>query len=369
MSNAFTNFLSNKGYGPILKDYQHASRLYVDSTYARAPKVGFLYFVQLNINRAAVKDTTWGERDIFDVGLLVKKTDLPKFTIETETMNQYNRKTVVQKKLSYNPISIDLHDDNSDITHNLWVNYYKNYYADSNLPSRAFEDTKFGTTDYNYGRYDNGLTVPFFDSIDLYVLHQGQFTQYTLLNPKVKDWQHDSVSQDSGNKILQNKFSIEYESVIYQTGTIRPGEEPASWAAVYYDTDPSPLLVGGNEANSPTYARGKSTFDKPGKASVFGPAKSQTSNPLVDIATILAKNYLNKQGLSRMGATGYNIAGSVMGALGGGAGKYAEPASTQNQPGVFNLPGGIGINIFKGFNTSVDGSTHANPASIIFPKR
>ena len=127
MSNdAFNNFLTGKGYGPIMKDYQHASKLYVDTTYARAPKMGFLYFVELDINRAAVRDENWAHQDWIDVGLLAKKADLPKFVIANEVMNQYNRKTQVATKLSYDNISIEFHDDNSDITHNLWTNYYLN---------------------------------------------------------------------------------------------------------------------------------------------------------------------------------------------------------------------------------------------------
>ena len=50
MSNPFTNFLGGVGAGIFgnsaqMKDYNHASRLYVADTYARAPKLGFLYFV------------------------------------------------------------------------------------------------------------------------------------------------------------------------------------------------------------------------------------------------------------------------------------------------------------------------------------
>jgi hypothetical protein len=42
MSNAFTNFLGGIGSGlldsgPVMKDYQHADRLYVWESYARAP--------------------------------------------------------------------------------------------------------------------------------------------------------------------------------------------------------------------------------------------------------------------------------------------------------------------------------------------
>ena len=122
-----------------MKDYEHASKLYVDSYYARAPKLGFLYFVEMDINRAAVSDESWATNDWFDVGLLAKKADLPKFTIANETVNQYNRKTVVQTKLTYTPISIELHDDNSDITQKLWVNYYKSYYKDSSTDPVAFK--------------------------------------------------------------------------------------------------------------------------------------------------------------------------------------------------------------------------------------
>lgn len=371
MSNyAFNNFLSNKGYGPIMKDYQHASKLYVDSSYAKAPKFGFLYFVELNINRAAVSDDAWALTDRLDVGLLAKKTDLPKFSIANETINQYNRKTVVQTKLTYNPISIELHDDNSDITHNLWVNYYKNYFNDGNQDAIAFNDTKYGRNDYTYGRYDNGITVPFLTSINIYVLHQQRFTQYTLVNPKITDWQHDSISQSESNKVLQNKFTIAYESVVYRTGNIIANQQPDKWASYYYDKESSPNTVAGNKSNDIIYgANGTGAFDKPGKERIFGSTRPQSPSMLQQLGTILAKNYINQNGLSRQKSVGYNIAGSVMGQLGSGPGKYASPPDTQDQPGVFTLPGGVGINIFKGLNTTVDGKIRANPAAILFPPK
>ncbi len=390
-NNAFNNFLSGKGYGPIMKDYQHASRVYVDSYYARAPKVGFLYFVELEINPDAVTPygEGWTTLDMYDVGLLAKKADLPKFKIKTEMVNQYNRKTQVQTQLTYDPISIEFHDDNSDITHNLWVNYYKHYFNDSN-PDTNFGDTKYETTDFKYGIYNHNGSIPFFNAIRLYVLHQGLFTQYTLVNPKISDWQHDSLDQTQGNKIMQNKMSIVYESVIYQTGEIIKDVSPHGWAARYYDFDPSPLTVGGIGANEVNYdPRGTSAFDKQGKNSVFGtpPVRNsngfdkrgnsraygtirpQTPNMLQQLGLILAKNYVNHEGLTRQKSLTYNIAGSVMGQIGSGPGKYASPPSTENQPGVFTLPGGVGINIFKGFNTSVDGSVRVNPAAILFPPR
>lgn len=359
---------------PIMKDYRHAAKLYLPDSYALVPKFGFIYYVVFNINSGAVLNQEWSNRDQKDVGLLAKQIDLPKFKIATETLNQYNRKTVVQTKLNYDPITIQFHDDNAGVTHNLWVNYFKHYYADSNQDSVAFTDTKFSQKSYAYGRYYDNERGNFFDSIDIFVLHRGEFTQFTLINPKVTDWQHDQLNQSEGGKILSNKMTVAFETVRYQAGTVSKSSNPPGWSDLYYDNEESPNKIGGKDFDVVfgSANRGVSGFDQPGPARVYGKVGGPYSsgNPLVDIAMILAKNYVNQKGLSRQGPVGYNIAGGVLGALGSaGAGKYAEPPPSQNQPGILSLPGGVGINIFKGVNTSVDGSVRVNPAAVILPPR
>ena len=123
MGNSFSNYLTLTK-PTILKDYQHASRLYVDNDYGYAPKVGFLYYVVFNMNSEAIPNGEWKEKIIRDLGLLVKKIDLPKFTVANETLNQYNRKTVVATKITYSPVNVEFHDDNLDIINKLWMNYY-----------------------------------------------------------------------------------------------------------------------------------------------------------------------------------------------------------------------------------------------------
>ena len=78
MSNAFTGFLKDvgngifEGDGANLRDYQHASRLYVNNNYARMPKVGFLYYVVFNPSEGSFLKRLLGKRNKDDVGLLVK---------------------------------------------------------------------------------------------------------------------------------------------------------------------------------------------------------------------------------------------------------------------------------------------------------
>jgi hypothetical protein len=367
-----------------MKDFQHANRLYVKDGFARAPKVGFLYFVRFNINKHAIIDKTWNEKNINVVGLLAKKVDLPKFTIATETLNQYNRKTIVQKSISYGPINIDLHDDNSDITHSLWENYYKHYYVDGFQTAAAYGNTKYGNKDYNYGRYDSSYDqgviasqtksqVPenFFESIDIYVLHQKNFTKYTLVNPKIKDWKHDSVDQTLGNKVLQNSMSVEYESVFYKKGQLKKGGDDYM-IEEYLDQTPSPHTIG-NDGDE--YRRSTTTFDNPLQAQTYGVINRPGEYSLLaQLGTTVLKNYINQNGLTRQTATAYNIAGSALtAALSSGPGKYGAAGPANNyaetpgtQPGVFNLFGGVKIDLFKGFNTSVDGTIRANPIALLF---
>ena len=367
----------------VLRDYQHASRLYVDDNYAFTPKVAFLYYVVFNLNRDAITDETWKNTVSMDVGQLVKKIDLPKFNIATETVNQYNRKTVVQTKLTYNPISVDFHDDNIDTINKLWINYYKHYFADSNYGTAAgnqsrngipaaFSDTKYGSTDYQYGVYDSSIKNSFLTSVDIFSLHQQQFTKITLINPKITEWSHDSLNQADGNRTLQNRMQIAFENVLYDYGTIIPETNPPGFTAVYYDKTPSPLTIGANLINNTTYIKKETGFDKPGAQRVFGKVGGSynSGNPLLNIGKALIKNYVNTNGIVRTKTGTYNIASGALGAATASSpGKYASPPSPDTATGVFTLPGGVGINIFKAFNTSVDGKIRANPAAILFPPR
>lgn len=410
----FNAFLS-KHSKEIFGDYTHASKTFIDNGYAKTPKVGFLFYVVFNINPEAVIDKTWLEKGRKDIGVLVKKADLPRFNITAETLNQYNRRTLVNTKLTYNPVSFEFHDDNSGISNNLWINYFKYYVADSNygvaknysvsLPEE-YRNNKFGTKDTAYGLYDSEIAygavsefnlardVAFFRSIDIYVLHlQKEFTKFTLVNPKITEWAHDQVSYSEGNKILQNKMTVAYETVFYQEGYIEQGIQPEGWTPVYYDNTPSPLAVGGNSQNAligktsreeprpanaatrrPTYNLGntRSAFDQPLKQPRIGvAAKKPEPNLVLGIGEALAKNYLNKKGLGKLGPIGYNIAQGVLGGVQGlqnPSGKYSSPPSQDTQPGIVNLPGGVGVNLFKGLNTSVDGKIRANPAAVIFKK-
>ena len=252
----------------VMRDYQHASRLYIGGgEYTRMPKNSWIYYVVFNINTAAVINTAWlGQNQHNEVGVLVKNVELPKFQIATEVVNQYNRKTLIQKNIAYQSVSFSLHDDNSNIVHNMWLNYFKYYYNDSNLggtgplgtardnPTGAYSNNKYSPSTSLYSSTDYGLNSgrvkdPFFRSITIYQLSKQVFTSYQLVNPLVKNWEHDKLDQTQGNKLAESKMNVDYETVFYGSGQVKV-DNPAGFAELYYDSTPSPLSVGNQGVSS-----------------------------------------------------------------------------------------------------------------------
>jgi hypothetical protein len=368
MSNAFTKFLGGVvngvfGKGALMKDYQHANRVYVQNSYARAPKFGFLYFVSFNLNQEVLRQTQadrWSVEKYKEVGLLAKKADLPKFQIATEVVNQYNRKSLVQTGMKYQPISIDLHDDNSNITRDFWKTYFQYYYVDSrygialnnNSTPAAFENTKYLLTNYPYG-LNNFQDKPFLKSVDLFVLHQQNFTQYTLINPLITDWAHDSVEQADNLKILTNKLTLMYETVLYREGKITRSS-PERFSAVYYDTSPSPLSIAGNGTNTLLGPGGIIA----GASAVLGGEGNILQKAILGANLVRNARSITKGGLKQ---EGYSIVTGVLGNV----------QQTGNQPGGIGSAiqnginqRGLGINIFSNQNSSVNGQTTAKPSRL-----
>lgn len=337
MSNIFNNFLGGVvkgtfGDGPIMRDYQHADRLYVKNGYINAPKFGFLFYVEFNINTSeSVKDklNALGIKDVTnklkDVGLLVKKIDLPKFSIVTETLNQYNRRTVVQTGIKYNAINIEFHDDNGNITRDLWKSYYQYYYQDTTTDStqttRKFKNTKYSETPYDYG-LNSTQTVPFFDSITVYVLHQQRYSKFKVINPLITEWSHDIVDYSAGDKIMSNKMTIAYEAVEYGDGVT--SSQPTALNKTYYDNTPSPLSVGGNGTNTIFGKLGVLS----GASDVLGTLEQGNILGAAIKGVTLAKNIssINKASLK---SEAYSV---INGALGGISINNIPP--TSNSPGI-----------------------------------
>ncbi len=302
MAKFFKNFLSNVGQGVTkpkgnLGDFQHASKLFVQSNYRLAPKQKFLYHVVFNINPIVKRNNPFIGNNASALNMLVKSVDLPRFKIQTDLAFQYNRKKQVHTKVEYDPVNIVFYDDNLSVTTNLWASYYGYYFADSShgpsagstpnvgssragglalggvlgvglsLVKKAFgrPASRTGSSDpatpaayqsnafaeknlFRFG-LDNNVSVPYFTSIQIFQLSRKTYQCFTLINPKIVSFQHDNLQYSEGAATTQNTMSVIYEGVVYGVGAVKQGV-PTGFGTEYYDQQPSPLSILGGGTRS-----------------------------------------------------------------------------------------------------------------------
>ncbi len=265
MANIFNGFLDNVINGALspkgdMADYAHAARLYTDDNFRLAPKQKFLYHVTLNLNDAVINKVLpgWAQRHSNEVNMLVKGATLPKFDIQLETKNKYNRKKNLQTRIDYSPVTITFHDDNNSITTQLWTAYYNYYFRDGTYGSRdgagkpnqtarpydRFNSYKGSTSNGDRFGLDNNQYEPFFTSIQISQLARHQYLTMTLVNPMIESWQHDTLDNSASAEPVQNSMTVAYESVFYADGPVEEGNAPKGFGTTHYDNTPSPIAAG-----------------------------------------------------------------------------------------------------------------------------
>lgn len=331
MANKFNSFLDSVSNGVLspkgnMADWQHAARLYVDRNMALAPKSKFLYHVQFEVSRQgqSILPKLFAGSPLNTLGMLVKRADLPSFTANVETKKKYNRVKNVQTSISYDPVNIEMHDDNEGLTTALLQAYYRYYFADGNQQKdsgRAYavepHSTYEGTTrnQYKFGMDVNNPGVPFFKSIKISTLSRGEYTTYTLVNPILTSWSHDTVDNSDGAGTMSNSIQVAYEAVFYNQNVITTGAngEPVGFGQDHYDNMPSPISLegGGKLGLGDTVAGALDLYD-------FIATGEAYNNPLLAIlqgAQLIGNvRDLSSEGLRQ---EGYNVLTNAIGQAAG----------------------------------------------------
>lgn len=265
-----------------LRDAQHANNLFTYYGMSLAPKVPFLYHVVFTLKDDAVQKAAPNTYNFNkEVGVLAKRIDLPSFKASIETKQQYNRKKNYQTRIDYDEIRCTFHDDNAGITTTMLREYYNFYYRDGRNGKYNFGTRdKYSDQRNRYG-LDNNTVNTFFDYIKIYQLSRKQWFSFTLVNPILTSWEHDTLDYAEGAGMMENNISVAYEAVLYDRGEIGAklqtgsntitfqGNEPTNFTnpATGYDQVHSPLISNGSASGlevkntvGPDYSAKTTTF-------------------------------------------------------------------------------------------------------------
>ena len=225
----FGRFFKNDVY---LRDSRHAANNFGYNKSALnngTPRHKFQYFVNFRFN-SAVKDYVDSfllTEDRNFVTALVKSVTMPSVGIDTEVLNQYNHRRIIQTKLKPTPVTLTMHDTVEGKTLRFWEMYYEYYFKDGiaaektkpnsarvktqldDLLSDSF-DNNFG---YNLERIGN--TRQLLTHIEIFQVHGGKYSLTTLVNPRISVFTHDTLDYSATSDLMQISMEIEYESVVY----------------------------------------------------------------------------------------------------------------------------------------------------------
>ena len=254
MPSLLDNVLKGFGASSTVKDYAHASRIFVSESFLRSPKFAHMFYVLFDYKPAGDSDDglftplTKG----LQLGALCKSASLPKYTIDNQVFNAYNRANIVQKKIKYDPVSLKFHDDSADIVREFWYDYMSYFYQDSlHDPALYGQDHKYKARQQDEWGY--GLRpIEFFTNaapdyhpikaIRIFSFTQGRFSEYMLINPVITSFKHGEHTAE-GSNLLEHEMTISYEAVKYFKGYVTEDTFGDS-LLLLYDRTPSSLTAG-----------------------------------------------------------------------------------------------------------------------------
>ena len=157
----------------------------------------------------------------YELNMLVRACDLPKYDLSLEEKVQYNKKMYAATRIAYEPVNITFHDDHADTVNAFWKKYYEYNIADSvnvgtgtgslfYLKDNAYDKVSDLNIRNRYAKY--GLDTPkkrrkpYLKSITIFLLHKKRFTSMQLVNPVIGGRQ---IRKEVEQTIQQYYFDIE----------------------------------------------------------------------------------------------------------------------------------------------------------------
>ena len=163
----------------------------------------------------------------------IKQIDGPKINFQYDTLNQYNRKRNVYRRVDYDPVSVRFHDtmDNTAVKFFRYLyelnlkdgrNRHKDYGGVSRHNKGLYQTNPLSSEDdftlqHNFGLESSisNNTYPI-KSLDLFLIHGRKYNLIRFVHPKIISMDHDALTYEASTPIeLGMQFA--YETVVYET--------------------------------------------------------------------------------------------------------------------------------------------------------
>lgn len=213
-----------------MRDFKNAERFQPNFDPVRHKFQGYVNFILNRDLFASLYGNPTGENEFrTTISSLVRTAQMPGVQFRTETLNEYNRKKIVNTGLDYDPVSMTVYDTVGNEWLILLMKYFSYHYMnprnlnpdnDRNVAGATpraggyemiqsmFADESFNS---NEAGFNTNVTAHFFERIDYVLYHGNKGVQYSIINPVLKGFRASDIDYgDSGFKDFE--LSFEYEN-------------------------------------------------------------------------------------------------------------------------------------------------------------
>lgn len=233
MSKLFDMLGLGTGRKFYMRDFKNAYKFRPDVNPVRQKFQGYVNFIfNRDLYSSLYAEEADGSTEFrTTVSSLLRTAELPSANFKTDTINQYNKKKIVQTGVEYNPVSMSVYDTVGNEWLTVLMKYFSYYYMNPrNKTSGASRDTdastlleggadlvgsqfgKLGNSvfDSNEAGYNPQLSSRFIERIDYVLYHGGKAVQYSIINPYITSFKLGELDY-SDSEFREFNFELEYE--------------------------------------------------------------------------------------------------------------------------------------------------------------
>jgi hypothetical protein len=273
------------------------------------PRKKSLFFVRFRrTDNAQATKSGWQD----NLGYMVKSIERPSVSPQIEELNQYGKKRQVTTGYKHQDARIVLFDTSDSMALRMWVEYSRWYFGDfaqDDETAWRYDITMDETNDngggFGFSPTDVRDSIKdlnsqfFFDAVEVYQVWGGYYTQFDLVNPKIKSFDPDELDYEITSPSTVS-VTLAYEAMIHRN-------------------DGAPMLVSSNESVAAVfgglYNGGTFTVDSGTGTTFRPPFPTAPKTPPVSVTSFTNKT-LGGIISSALHTTGSSTGGGSLGIFG-----------------------------------------------------
>lgn len=228
----FFDIFKGSGNNFYFRDSKNASRFRPDANPVRQTFQGYVNFIlNRDVYSALYQDDPTRTEFRTTISSLIRTADLPSVKFDTEVMNAYNRKRIVQTGVQYQPVSMTVYDTVGNDWLLMLMKYFAYHYMDPrNRGEEGDRDleggrrkndftelanSNFGISDVwdsNKSGFNPNLTKHFFERIDYVLYHGNRGVQYSIFNPVLTGFTPSNIDYSDNAGFRDFQLDFEYEA-------------------------------------------------------------------------------------------------------------------------------------------------------------